>query len=186
MVRVGDARGFIVNARRRGARVVVTAGHCLPDLPPPISLIDERTYAAIIGPLGGELKVTAECLFLDLIADIAVLGTPDNRAYPEQCATFSAFVEDLTPFGVERLDDRGEIPVRVLSLDDGWLLGRATTFGEGLFLSDCEVVGEMAGSPIITMHGAAVGMVGPEIDMPMSRLGDRLPSWLMRQLALNA
>jgi hypothetical protein len=31
----------------RGGRVVVTAGHCLPELPPFVSLTDERTYGAI-------------------------------------------------------------------------------------------------------------------------------------------
>jgi hypothetical protein len=180
VVRVGEGRGFVLQARRRGGRVVVTAAHCLPELPPLLSLVDERTYAAIIGPIGGELTVPAECLFLDLIADIALLGTPDNRAYPAQSATFSAFVEDLAPFRVSLLDDRSEIPVRILSLEGEWLPGQATSFGEGLFLSDCEVIDEMAGSPIVTMDGAAVGVVGTEVDMPMSRLGDRLPSWSMR------
>jgi hypothetical protein len=126
-----------------------------------------------------------------LIAAIALLGTPDNRAYPAQSATFSAFVENLAPFRVSLLDDRSEIPAvvarwriererRILSLEGAWLRGRVTSFGEGLFLSDCEVVNEMAGSPIETIAGAAVGVVGTEIDMPMSRLGDRLPSWSMR------
>jgi hypothetical protein len=34
--------------------------------------------------------------------------------------------------------------------------------------------------PLIMMSDAAVGVVGTEVDMPMARLGDRLPGWLMR------
>jgi hypothetical protein len=94
VLRVGDGRGFVVE--RRGylghpERIVITAAHCLPRLPPPYEhllqlptphparYLEEETYPRILGPLGRKkLTVWAACLFADPIADIAVLGQPDN------------------------------------------------------------------------------------------------------------
>jgi hypothetical protein len=98
VVRVGDGRGFIIehcvkvrplprlrNRRlpmRKWAarRLVITAAHCLPKLPPACttSYTHERTYQNLLGTLGGNATVWAECLFVDPVADIAVLGAPDS------------------------------------------------------------------------------------------------------------
>ena len=65
MVTIGEGRGFLVGARM--GRIVVTAAHCLPHLPSahPASYTEERTYPGLLGPLGGEPTVWAECLFVD-------------------------------------------------------------------------------------------------------------------------
>jgi hypothetical protein len=80
VIRVGDGRGFVVERARQ--RLVLTAAHCLPHLPPanPMSHTEERTYEALLGPLGAEPTVWAECLFADPVADIAILDGPDNQA----------------------------------------------------------------------------------------------------------
>ena len=53
VIKVGDGRGFVVERRRQ--RFVLTAAHCLPFLPPahPMSYTEERTYAALLGPMSG-------------------------------------------------------------------------------------------------------------------------------------
>jgi hypothetical protein len=85
VLKVGDGRGFVIEVPApQGAphkqRVVVTAAHCLPYMPPAhmASGWNERTYRRLIGPLGGELIATAECLFADPVRDVAVLGPPDT------------------------------------------------------------------------------------------------------------
>ena len=181
VIRVGEGRGFVIDARCRGGVVVVTAAHCLPDLPPSMAKIDERTYAALLGPLDGPMTIAAECLFVDPVADVAVLGAPDNRAYPAQTAAFGAFVQRRTPFEVIPVSEDTEAAVLLLSLDGEWMPALVTNVGQSLFLSDCDVTNEMAGSPIL-MNGAAAGVVGPDSDAPMSRLVDCLPGWLLRQL----
>lgn len=53
VVRVGDGgRGFVVE--HRGRRGIMAAAHCLEVLPPPhpASYLKERTYEALLGPLG--------------------------------------------------------------------------------------------------------------------------------------
>src|SRR5258708_26989863 len=79
-VTVGDGRGFVVKYAHN--RLVVTAAHCLPLIPPAhgASYLHERTYRALLAPLGGEPAVSAEGLFADPSADIAVLRSPDNQA----------------------------------------------------------------------------------------------------------
>ena len=101
VLKVGDGRGFIVVHRVKTPplpkvvsrkhsglelrqvpfmdhRLVVTAAHCLPKLPPPHAMAygSERTYQEQLGNLDGTKKgIWAKCLFADPVADIAVLGT---------------------------------------------------------------------------------------------------------------
>jgi hypothetical protein len=95
IITVGDGRGFLVEARQ--TRLVVTAAHCLPHLPPPPPAwyTHERTYRKLLGPLGADAPlIWAECLFVDLISDLAVLGEPDGHAYVGERDAYAAFVEN--------------------------------------------------------------------------------------------
>ena len=82
ILKVGDGRGFVVTLDRYPSgdenRVVITAAHCLPKIPAPhpMRYLAEYTYRSLLGPLGGKCTVWAECLFADVMADIAVLGSP--------------------------------------------------------------------------------------------------------------
>jgi hypothetical protein len=81
LVRVGNGRGFVVEEKvglRR--RLVITAAHCLPAIPALRGEGDDcaETFRDLIGPLGTKTSVWTECLSVDPIADIAVLGPPDN------------------------------------------------------------------------------------------------------------
>jgi len=81
IVTVISGRGFVVEAGHE--RLVITAAHCLPHLPPchGAANLDETTYDNLLGPFGDhEPKVSAECRFADPVADISVLGSPDDQA----------------------------------------------------------------------------------------------------------
>jgi hypothetical protein len=92
VVTVGDGRGFVVQGK--WDRYVLTAAHCLPSFPPchPHSYLEERVYANLLGPLGGERSVWAECLFVDPVADIAMISAPDNQELPDEADAFEALV----------------------------------------------------------------------------------------------
>jgi hypothetical protein len=100
VVRVGDGgRGFTIEQRistaalmpkRSGKlrlrrfvehRLIVTAAHCLPKIPPvQPTFYYERTYKSLLGALdGGNKGVWAECLFVDPIGDVAILGSPMSK-----------------------------------------------------------------------------------------------------------
>src|SRR4051794_27473695 len=77
---VSEGRGLVVSAA--GNHLVITAAHCLPGFPPCYSAsgLEDRTYKKLLGPLGTQPSVTAQCLFVDPISDVAVLGCPDTQA----------------------------------------------------------------------------------------------------------
>jgi hypothetical protein len=63
VLRVGNGRGFVVSCRGYAGceeRIVITAAHCLPSLPPrhPAVLLAERTYPTLLGPLGAPRQTT--------------------------------------------------------------------------------------------------------------------------------
>jgi hypothetical protein len=84
IITVGAGRGFVMQGKLN--RFVITAAHCLPFFPPccSFSFTEERTYENLLGHIGVEPSVWAECLFVDPIADIAVLGSPDTQVLGKQ------------------------------------------------------------------------------------------------------
>jgi hypothetical protein len=138
VLRVGHGRGFVTarqNHRGHEERIIITAAHCLPFLPPchPARYLEEETYKRLLGPLSGKRTVWATCLFADPIADIAVLGQPDNQALSDEADAYDQLVEDMTKlavadapaqgserltFGEHQIDNPtpGNGPARVLSL----------------------------------------------------------------------
>ncbi len=91
-VKVGDGRGFIVD--REGERLILTAAHCLPELPSchPARGLGECTYIDLVGALDAEPTIFAECRFAELIADIAILGAPDGQELYTKAQAYEALV----------------------------------------------------------------------------------------------
>jgi hypothetical protein len=222
VVRVGHGRGFVVESvghfGMRG-RYVVTAAHCLPKrsdgqrLPPPhgFSRTEERTYKNLLAPLGKRPSVWCECLFLDPIADIAVLGSPDNQELSKQADAYEALVEAATSltvaeppsqpisqevaqladmekrFGQTRKVQRArrECPAFLLSLTKQWFACTVRHDPNGMlvvFNAVQEIAGGMSGSPIIAEDGTAIGIVCLGSESPNPRLMGNLPGWFLRIL----
>ena len=110
----GSGRGFVVEGA--GERLVITSAHCLPLLPPAQSFFGpkERTYGPLLARLEDEPRAWAVCRFVDPIADIAVLGSPDNpRADEYKALTATA----LSIGGSLRNPVNFWVPARLLSAD---------------------------------------------------------------------
>jgi hypothetical protein len=207
VIQAGDGRAFVVEAR--DGRYVLTGSHCLPFLPPttPASYTEERTYHDFLGPLGGPCTVSAECVFVDPVADLAVLCWPDGQELAEQWDAYQALTERATPFRIgrlrfrcppHRLPDGTQLPglrravstARLLSLDGQWFSCRVESLGPGhsLHISDAAqpICGGMSGSPVILPDGSAVGMAcistkGTREGGPNPYLHANLPAWLVRE-----
>lgn len=134
VVRVGDGRGFVV--RGWPGRLVVTAAHCLPHLPPchGMSYIEERTYGCLLGPLGEKPTVAAECLFADPVADLAVLGAPDSQELWSDAEQFEALTRRCRALRVQQATADGA--VWVLQLGGNWVRCRAKHIGGPLWLEE--------------------------------------------------
>jgi trypsin-like peptidase len=212
VLRVGDGRGFAVAHRNYlggEERVIITAAHCLElailangreGLPPchPARYLEEETYRGLLAPLGKKPTVWATCLFIDPIADIAVLGQPDNQALCDEAAAYDELIDNLATLvvadapaqGTELLTfgdlqvknpTPGESPARVLSLKGRWLEGQVTRrSGRLAFDPHQHFVGGMSGSPIIDPTGAAIGVVSVDVSSPV--IVDNLSARLVRAI----
>jgi hypothetical protein len=209
VVKVGNGRGFIIEHRlklpRSGRpskhtelapyidyRLVVTAAHCLPHLPPahPAANRYERTYKQLLGSFDGRKSgVWTECLFADPVADIAALGCPDYQEHYDEATAYDALTDDVSFL---RIGTAKSGPGWVLSLDGRWIPSRleilARFGGIGLWIDPTEE--GQSGSPILNHSGQAVGVVAVGAESatgetknlrcgPQPILARNLPGWLL-------
>ena len=199
-VRVGGGRGFVVESHRRVVvqrrLLVVTAAHCLPTdedgklmLPPPhpFSHTEARTFANLLGPLDEKPTVWAECLFVDPVADIAILGEPDNQVFSDEAEAYGALVGARRPLHIGSTTGTPGRPVTawLLTLADSWISCKVHQFPPRSPLSIAGATEGYApgtsGCPVITSDGEAIGVISlGDIGNPV--LVDSLPGWALRQI----
>ena len=181
VVTVGGGRGFVVGTKR-GDRLVITAAHCLPHLPTGFSIAytEERTYAELLSPLGQPPSVWAECLFVDPIADIAVLGSPDGQGLPSQADDWDNFTEAAGVLNTGPCP--AEAPAWLLGLEGMWFESPLTCEGRALWLHQRPrpIESGMSGSPMI-VDDRAVGVVVTDAG-PHPYLVKALPVWMVERL----
>jgi len=204
ILKVGDGRGFVVECRNylgRIERIIITAAHCLPKLSSchPGRYVEEETSARLLGPLGTQPTIWAACLFADPVADIAVLGQPDNQALHEEADAYDQLMADMATLAVAdapaqgfevvtgfggrpiKKPTPGKGPARVLSLKGQWLDGQVMRRGGWLeFKPGKFFEGGMSGSPIVNAAGAAIGVVSVDSMSPV--IVDGLSASLVRRI----
>jgi hypothetical protein len=174
--------------------VVITAAHCLPHLPPAHldSATDEHTYRSLIGPLGAAAEIWAECLFVDPIADVAVLGPVDGQVFFDgQVEAYEEMLERITPLQIADAPIRGA--AWLYSLDGHWFPANVMRLASRFRVYEASeaIRGGMSGSPILRESRKAIGVVsvshgGEDLETPdegyASVLTRALPVWLVREL----
>jgi hypothetical protein len=166
VITVGEGRGFVVEGRRD--YLVITTGHCLPFVPPcdAYASCKERTYPNLLGPLGEAPTVSAECQFINPVADIAVLGPPDRDAAGyEKWDAYRALLADMVALPILATAPE-EGTALLLSLSGNWFECIADQTGGMLWLSNAAepIQGGMSGSPVLTPAGACIGIIGNSPD----------------------
>jgi hypothetical protein len=190
VLQVGEGRGFVVG------EYVITAAHCLPRLPPPMtfSFPEERTYQNLLGRLGEEPTVWATLAFVDPVSDLAILCEPDSQSFIDQNDAYCELLESADSFAIADIEADKEVPARVLSLDGEWIAAVVCRYS-GLLringplqLKEPITKGGMSGSPILDNSGNAIGVVcsGAEDHEPAAE-GRATENWsaqcrLMRSL----
>lgn len=182
ILRVGKGRGFVIAANSR--RLVVTAAHCLPKLPPAASIshISERTYRNLLGAIGKRRNVWAECVFVDPVADIAVLDSPHDQEFSEKADLYERLVGGATPLEVSEL--HGETAkAQLLPLDGPSFSCVVKAIGGALWIENLaqKIKGGMFGSPILAEDGSALGVIVTPHG-PNPGLESHLPGWLLGEL----
>ena len=103
VVKVGNGgRGFVVETEQ-GKRIVITAAHCVA-----ADGSDCRQHTRGLTPRSastracsvysaGPSPVSTKCLFADPLADIAVLGSPDNQELPDEAEAYEELTRTSRP-----------------------------------------------------------------------------------------
>ncbi len=165
---------------------VITAAHCLPRLPTPhrAAYTKKKMYRNLLGPLGTAPSIWGECLFVDPVSDLAVLGRPSGQDFGEKVvAAWDEFIEEIEPLDLDP-DDQ---PTRgwMLSLEKQWMpcTIQSTRYGHLMVKGTAgDIVAGMSGSPILSDNGRVVGVVSITGHWPQAHLPSALPQWLARQL----
>jgi hypothetical protein len=195
VITVGKGRGFVVE--HRGEYLVVTASHCLPWLPSGfgIAYSEEHVYRNMLGPLNSPPTVACECLFINPIADVAVVGVPDTQTYSDEADGYRALLEYATPFRITEAPEKAR--GFLLSVEGEWFGCQVQWMERGdgpLWVSKPAqpIEGGMSGSPIVSETGNAIGIVAAsvmenekdaatdEFGASNPRLMRDLPLWLLR------
>jgi hypothetical protein len=175
-------RGFVVkhSRGRQSGRIVVTAAHCLPTVPPARGgkLIGDVGYAKILGPLGEEPTISAKCLFADPVSDLALLGPPNKQELPDERAAFEHLVEAATRLSIGDIPAATKIRAWLLSLEDVWLPCSVIHHGGNILIENASrtVLEGMSGSPILNDQEMAIGMVTVGSQEPGTFLADGGPN----------
>jgi hypothetical protein len=69
----------------------------------------------LLAPCGEKPSIIAECLFVDPVTDIAVLGSPDNQSLPDEAEAYQRFAEAATALAI------GVLPAKMFAVLRGWL-----------------------------------------------------------------
>jgi hypothetical protein len=196
IVTVGAGRGFVIKSGHY--RYVITTAHCLPFLPPAHAAAydHEKIYAKLLGPLATEPTVWTECVFVDPVADIAVLGSVDGQEFCDEANAYDRLTnDDLDEGGSEEgcpalpmADAPEQARAWMLSLDGQWFECEARRVrGPRAALvvekAAATIAAGMSGSPILDDDGAAIGVVCLNAgSWPNPRLAAHLPAWLAREV----
>jgi trypsin-like peptidase len=184
VVAVGKGRGFVVETQ--DDRVVITAAHCLPKFPPraSISHTEERTYPKLLGKVGGRRSVCAECIFLDPVADIAVLASPDDQELAAKADEYNELTKAATLSRVSELKTE-TVSAWVFPLKGPPFQCVVQASRRGLlWIEKAKIVPGMSGSPILAEDGSAIGVVVTP-NGPNPSLASHLPGWLLAELGLE-
>ena len=174
-------------SRWTGSPVVITAAHCLPHQPPAVAIAGEgeRTYMALLAPPQETPSIPALCIFVDAVADIAVLAASDD----DISEAFIRLTTAVKPLPVARTANQPPTqwqPAQLIALDGAWF--PCCIQGRALSENARPIEGGMSGSPILDTRGRAIGVVTSscESDLadvthgPQAILYDDLPARLCR------
>jgi hypothetical protein len=148
-------------------------------------------YPNLIGLLNHKPTIWTECLFVDPIADIAVLGSVDGGSLPEEADAYDSLFQPIKPIPIGPMEENTK--AWLLSLKGEWFECEAQYVkraDSALFICNTAqpIQGGMSGSPVLSDSGKAIGVVAAsgkinkcedEHGIKNPRLVRDLPGWML-------
>jgi hypothetical protein len=194
VVSVGDGLGFVVEGQA-ARRFIITTVRSLRVLPLYEYHPDYRdwSYRGLVGRRRGPCYVTAECVFVDLVANIAVLASPADRvafASDEEIQEFEALVASVPALSVARDPEkhafRPKEGARLPSPDGGWSPCEIIATDCGVLIEPpANIDARILGGPIVNDDGEAIGLVSDDFRGPYPFLAHHLPRWLADEIGAS-
>jgi Trypsin-like peptidase domain len=176
---------------------VLTAAHCVEWSGDGAMVLGDPYVASVEPKVGASFKLSVYAV--DPVADIAVLGGPDNQIFSDYADAFESFCEATAPVHIRADNIRVNAPVsaNVLSHKDTWIKATATRhgtsftlLGPSLFIeARSSIEAGTSGGPVVDDAGRLIGIVSTaggtsdetrEGTMPRPHLA--LPAWVWRRV----
>ena len=177
-----------------GGGFILTAAHCVNYRVEGAMALGDLFLERVKTPMG---ELVATVVAVEPVADIAVLGPPDDQMLFHEAQEYEQFCEQTKPVALcgRRKGYYGKIPVHILSPSLKWIAGTANVVRPGRptsFVSAArEVRSGASGGPIIDDAAALVGLTsifsvparpGGANDGPAPRPRFALPSWVYQDI----
>jgi hypothetical protein len=201
VVQVGKGGRGVILGGEYDRRYIVTAAHCVPRSRYPHPHLAngfiELGIHKYVGSLNAKRAISVQMEVLNLVDDIAVLGSLDDQSCPAEADEYMEFTAPCmaagdAPAWVEPWNWQsisGEAGW-VLSLDCVWTSCSVHRNGRFLSANGARIEPGMSGSPILNDKGDVIGIVstggGSYGENFHPCLADCLPPWLWRKLIARA
>ena len=176
-------------------QMILTAAHCVTYTTDGSMVLGDFFLEDILTAQGMALK--AQPVFLDPLADIALLGALDSQEFSKEVSHYEAWCEAILPIPLSEADFPFDspIPISVYTHRGQWIRGTVCQMSYDAnalaWIMTTQIEGGTSGSPIVTDDGLIVGVVshtnetGAECMGLTPRPHLTLPGWALRQIAAH-
>jgi S1-C subfamily serine protease len=131
------------------------------------------------------------------VADIAVIGAPDDQALPADCFAYLDFTEttEAVPLFRRALRPAQSLAVQVLTHKGQWVVGTVTncsiklSVGTLVLKTNQQIKGGTSGGPVVTESGELIGLVSwtsePGLEGIVCAPWLALPRWITNRIVAS-
>jgi len=153
-------QGVLVNGN-----LILTAAHCIHYVMTGGTTLGE--WEDILNPIetNDGSRFLVQTYAVEVVADIAVLGCPDDQEVSEAAEAFEIFCENTSPLQIccREFELSQPSPIFIYDHKEKWIAGTAKQYRENApflhIIPDQKIEGGTSGSPVVNGIGELLGVV---------------------------